>query len=892
MKKLLLLLIFICSFCSAFAAPFTDTVGCVGSYTDLSGSLHTGTVWYYHSSDPSIATVDSLTGIVYGVSPGTVVISAPAAYDTITYSIPFHVYPALGPAIAGAGAVCSGTTTPLTIAASGGTWMSGDPSIATVDAAGIAGGGAGGTTSIVYMSSGACASHTVHVAGVHADSMVRYWSYHLCEGTVISLTPGSYSDTGGTWSSSAPSVATVEPNPGSLGLVGNVFGVGAGTATISYTLVRSSGIGCDDTHIYYRNVEVGATVIAPPITGRHTVCIGTNDTLMHAMSGGYWYGAGGSVSMPFSSSSFGTGAVAILTGMSAGTRIITYSFPISMCTTYDTFSVTVLPSDSSNTAYVWGPSSVCTGSTISLSSNIPGGSWFLSASYASIATVSTSGIVSGVGSGTAGPIAYNVYMPACGAYVYGTYSVTVNTSADAGTVSGPVSACFPASSLTYTSTQPGGVWYASGAVSVNASTGIASALSAGIGSVQYVMTASGCPADTATAAVTIDAPGVVGAISGATTVAVGHTITLSSTTTGGTWSVPAASAAVIDPVTGALTGVSTGTILATYTMTGCYEPSFVTYAVTITPADEISGTVYFAPTTYTGNIRVWLIAYSAPMLTAIDSVDIYSPGSSAAYQFLDKPAGTYRIKAAPLDGPATGTGFIPTYFTSSLYWNTADVVTHATGTVNAGNNINLMTGTITAGPGFIGGDVTTGANKGTTTGMPVDGMMMYLLDASNTLYQSTRTDAAGHYSFSNIPSGTYYVFPDSLNYATTPYTGITITSGSPSYPVASFIQHTLSKTITPIPVSISNVSTANASVVVFPNPSSGKVNIAWQVPAAQVADITVTDVTGRVVMISTLNMTTGAGSSDLKLGNLVSGLYTITVRSADINYTAKVQVQH
>ena len=201
-----------------------------------------------------------------------------------------------------------------------------------------------------------------------------------------------------------------------------------------------------------------------------------------------------------------------------------------------------------------------------------------------------------------------------------------------------------------------------------------------------------------------------------------------------------------------------------------------------------------------------------------------------------------------------------------------------------------MTGTVTTGPGFIGGDVTTGANKGTTDGVPVSNLMMYLLDATGTLYQSTRTDALGHYSFSNIPTGTYYVFPDSLNYATTPYTGITLTSANPSFAVASFIQHTLSHTITPIPVGISNVTAGTASVVIFPNPTSGKVNIAWQVPAAQVADVVVTDVTGRIVMANTLNMTAGAGTADLNLGNLVNGLYTISVRSADVNYTAKVQL--
>lgn len=115
------------------------------------------------------------------------------------------------------------------------------------------------------------------------------------------------------------------------------------------------------------------------------------------------------------------------------------------------------------------------------------------------------------------------------------------------------------------------------------------------------------------------------------------------------------------------------------------------------------------------------------------------------------------------------------------------------------------------------------------------------------MLQPARIKATGFNSFSSLPYGTYYVFPDSLNYATTPYNSIILNTTSSSFTAANFIQHILSKTITPIPVAIGNVTAATASVVTFPNSTIGKVNIAWQEPVTEEATVVVTDVAGKVV---------------------------------------------
>ena len=564
--------------------------------------------------------------------------------------------------------------------------------------------------------------------------------------------------------------------------------------------------------------------------------------------------------------------------VSAG--VTTISFTTALGTSTHTFTVYASP------APITAPTTtMCIGDSILCSNITAGGTW--STASSSVLLPSGTGMMMGIGGGYG-----TVYYTTGGGCSSSIVLTVVGGTPDPIMV--PSTVCV-GSTVTASDSTGGGTWNITpSTVAAITSGGVITGLSTGTAYITYTVTGT-CGTYTTTTSISVISTSTAGTISGATSVTAGSTIPLSSTVSGGTWSVSPSSIATINATTGVLTGIAAGSAIVTYTTTGCGGIATTTYTVNVTPFDGIAGTVYFGSAAYYGPVKVWLITYSAPMLAAIDSAWVYcTSGSSVTYQFAGVPTNSYRVKAAVTDSlPTLGsTGYIPTYHTSSFYWSTADVIAHTSGTTDAGKDINMMTGTTTSGPGFVAGDVTTGANKGTTGGVPVNGLMMYIFDASNNLYQSVRTDASGHYSFSNLPYGTYYVFPDSLNYATTPYTSIVLSASASSYSAASFIQHTLSKTITPIPVAISNVTNAATSVVTFPNPTTGRVNIAWQMPVAEDATVVVTDVTGKVVYNSNLNMTQGAGSSQINLSNLGAGLYNIAVKSASINYNNKVQVQH
>lgn len=127
---------------------------------------------------------------------------------------------------------------------------------------------------------------------------------HVCEGNSITLT-GSVS--GGTWSSSATSIATVDAS-------GNVTGVAAGSATISYTAMTGTG-------------TLDVTVFPTPaaITGTTSVCVGATTTLSSTSTGGNWASLD-----PATATIDASGTV---TGVAADTVTIGYGFATGCYTT-------------------------------------------------------------------------------------------------------------------------------------------------------------------------------------------------------------------------------------------------------------------------------------------------------------------------------------------------------------------------------------------------------------------------------------------------------------------------------------------------------------------------------------------------------------------------------
>ena len=620
-----------------------------------------------------------------------------------------------------------------------------------------------------------------------------------------------------------------------------------------------------------------ASYALTPISGTFTICVGDSTALTDSPStGGVWASSNTAIVTIGSSS----GAAY---GVSTGVATITFT----MGTSYVTQAVTVSPVPA---PIVGGTTSFCMGTTTTLTDATPGGTW--STYYGLYATVgSASGIVTGLYGGTE----YIYYSMPGGCSVFAIVTVDATPT---GYITGPVTVCTGSAITLVDSAVPGGTWISdTPSVATITSGGVVTGVSAGTVTISYATTGI-CGLAYAFHPITVLSTTDPGIITSSSPIAVGTIGYAWETVWTGAWSSSNPSVATIDASTGQINGISVGTATISYSVTGCGGLAVATDTISVVPLDGISGHVNFGSAIY-GNVKVWLITYnsSTHILSAVDSVTTYMGGFYPAgriyYEFRGLGTDSFRVKAALPDSFST-TGFMPTYHGSYFYWHDADVIWHVAGSSDLNKDIAMAVGTLTAGPGFIAGDVTTGANKGTSGGGPSEHMHMCVLNSTtHQLIGQTYTDAAGHYTFNNLPVGeTYYVFPDSSGYLTVPYTSVTLTTANPSMTTAGFQQHTLSFTITPVIEGVHNVTTAESTVYAFPNPSNGNLNVSWNAAATESGTITITDISGRELISTEVRLIEGNGVKQFDMSGYADGLYLVHVKSATIDYNSKVQVQH
>ena len=405
----------------------------------------------------------------------------------------------------------------------------------------------------------------------------------VCDGTSTTFTTNITS--GGSWSSSNASVATVSSS-------GVVTGQNPGTATITYTITD-----CDVTQSGSRNITVHAPANAGTLSGNTTICEnrGTTTLSSNGSVGGTWTSSNKSVAIVNSS----TGLV---TAMGVGSTTITYLVTASSpCLGTDQVSTTVTVTSAPNAGTLSGVSTICEdGGTTTVVSSGDAGSW--STSDAGVATVNPStGLVTAVSSGTS-TLTYRVSATSpCTAAATETMLITVQAAPDAGTLSGTSTICEDGGTTTLVSSGDAGSWSTSeaGVATVNSSTGLVTAVSSGTSTLTYRVSAtSPCTvAATETKLITVQAAPDAGTLSGTSTICEdGGTTTVVSSGDAGSWSTSDAGVATVNPSTGLVTAVSSGTSTLTYRVSAtspCTAAATETMLITVQAAPDagtLSGT--------------------------------------------------------------------------------------------------------------------------------------------------------------------------------------------------------------------------------------------------------------------------------------------------------------
>jgi uncharacterized protein YjdB len=493
----------------------TNTV-CQGQSTTLS-SATSGGVWI--SDAASVASVSS-AGVVTGTTSGVANISYELANGCRrVQALTVNMLPAT---ISGSFIVCSGQSTALSNSVSGGTWSTSVPTTASIDASGLVTAGTAGTAMVTYTLPTGCARMNTIVVNPLPATIAG--ANTICAGSTSLF---SSSTSGGTWSSESDAVATVSTS-------GTVTGVSAGNVAITYT----STLGC------YRTRSLVVNALPASIGGAVAVCNGLSTTLTNATTGGVW--SSGSTAIA------SVTAAGTVTGNAAGNTNITYT-ATNGCRVSTPFVVNALP------ASITGATNVCVNATSTLNNTTVGGTW--ESGDIAIASISASGVVTG---NVAGNTAITYSLPTgC----IRTANINVNPLPAA--IAGNLDVCLGATTA-LSNSNAGGIWSsnAAGIASINA-TGLVTGNNAGTATITYTL-----PTSCRTSSVVVVNP-LPANISGASTVCVNGTTTLSNATINGSWSSSATTIATID-ASGVVTGVTAGSATITYELpTGCRKTTSI-----------------------------------------------------------------------------------------------------------------------------------------------------------------------------------------------------------------------------------------------------------------------------------------------------------------------------
>ena len=582
---------------------------------------------YWASSDTTIATIDSMSGIASGKALGNTtlyyVVSNACGRDSAAQQSLQVIQGVPIQHMVGDSVVCTLARFQYTNPSAGATstnWSLTNNDLASIDQSGLLTASTqNGLDTIIYAYTNGCGtkydSSTV-VIGIPVIQQLIAKS-PICVNDTITLLSVTRGATLGTlWNSLNENYLHIINSQ-----TGSSVGVGGGLANLQYVATNACGVNLGKT-----SLTVNALPVIPAIVGRPTLCLKDTLTYTDTTLNGIW-----SSSNPAAASITSTGFV---TALASGNTIVRYAVTsaTTKCSNAMTEAVTVnlLPTVSPIT----GANTVCEGRPINLSNatTTPTSNW--SSNNTSIATVTSTGTVLGIQPGST-TIKYLVIdANSCRDSV--SAPVTVNAIPSVAPIVGLPNLC-TGKTWPFTDATPSGTWSTVFGKATITTDGVVTSLAKGNDTIKYKVVANGCDT-TVVFPIGLTTPAVAPIKADTVKIPVGLTIDLKDDSLPGVWSSLSPDIATtvgISPGIGRVTGVKAGSDSIQYTYTdptGCDAPAYIVITI-LDQLNDVYIPTAFSPTSSDAANRNFMVL--GKDIATLD-FKIFSPWGELLFQTTDK----------------------------------------------------------------------------------------------------------------------------------------------------------------------------------------------------------------------------------------------------------------
>jgi hypothetical protein len=309
----------------------------------------------------------------------------------------------------------------------------------------------------------------------------------------------------------------------------------------------------------------------------------------------------------------------------------------------------------------------------------------------------------------------------------------------------------------------------------------------------------------------------------------------------------------------------------THNFTVCVPSATFTLNGTVSlggPPNNGAATLYLLRKQYDSTI-------SDTVLVLVDTFNTAPTGGSFSKTYSVLPFGSLLLKAALRPTHPAFASYLPTYFGSALVWSIAPRLPQSNFNSTVATNITMTRGLDSSGPGFIGGSVLVGANKGTAVGDPLSKRLLLLTDAGGKAVSYAYSNTSGLFTFENLALGTYKIFGDAWG-KSNPALTLTITAVRPS--VSNVLFEENDKTFKGTLPGLGMTQGALGGLSVYPNPVKDDLRISGLDAIKGRKTLVLSDMTGAVI---SRHIAEREGMVSIPAAQLPAGIYLLQIQTSE-----------